>query len=1024
MKFGRYLQENLTPEWKRAYIDYRACKKLIKVIAARLGQIKEQEDVDGGGSSSGPDDDHGPSAPRIKSPDTLRGSRGSLRSRLGAARDTPRLTGFPSRPSENQSPNYGSTLESPHPHPPQPAVSNPPPLDLGEPGVDDDYTPSTDPRPDEPHITSNPDQCKDRSHTPNPKKGVAFSPTAEEIGGQRIDELPETSTRSQSSEDGKSSDGVVQSDSREPLKRRPADLIANTDKTAPSPRLLGRSGKGFLTPRLSSIRGDATPTSRGNKSPARSPARSLRSMTLPSPALGIRTTASSAHPIETFDELYDRMERDEKAFFDLLQRELDKVEKFYVEREQEAIKRAHDLRVQLRELADHRKLYHEIYPEGIPEWEARMGRILPNGVQPRAPAFTKLRSRFKYAFDDRENTSSNPNERPNGDANVTSSGSQSPVMSEHERQHLRQAMAEDKEHQTYSPERYQKYKKDLRIAVLEFYRQLELIKNYRIMNLTGFRKALKKFEKVTKIPCLETYTDERIAKCTFSKSEAIDDLIKQCEELYTVHFEHGDSKKARERLRRQQMEKTHYQSVFRAGLMLGIGLPAAIAALVESGRDETRREIPSWEGLLQAYGGLYLPVIFALLFELNLWAYVRARINYEFVMELARPAIDYRSFMEIPAFLFLTLSYCFYFSFARVGSSNIDPTTWPAAWLIFLCVFWLNPLPVLRRGTRYWLLRVLFRVITPGYSRVEFIAFFLADELNSLAYSLQNIYFIACSYANKWPGNIFTVCPSGRSWPYALFLCLPALSRLIQCLKRYHDSKLNIHLINAGKYSSVIAQQCLFVWWRNKGNNDSGASFIIWVIIATLSAIYTCSWDFVIDWSLFRPKSGLLRKDLGYSRRYVYYFAMVSNFLIRFVFVWYIPFSSRNIRLRSFFFSLAEMLRRWQWNFFRVETEHLGNADAYRVTREIPLPYRRLDRDSDDESDPHELEKSKGRSGHHHISVNLDRLRRGILDRNTEEGRGPDALDAGPRGHAPERDYEARRPGDIQERVPTGEQQV
>lgn len=180
-----------------------------------------------------------------------------------------------SRPSENQSPNYGSTLESPHPHPPQPAVSNPPPLDLGEPGVDDDYTSSTDPRPDEPHLTSNPDQCKDRSHTPNPKKGVAFSPTAEEIGGQRIDELPETSTRSQSSEDGKSSDGVVQSDSREPLKRRPADLIVNTDKTAPSPRLLGRSGKGFLTPRLSSIRGDATPTSRGNKSPARSPARSL-----------------------------------------------------------------------------------------------------------------------------------------------------------------------------------------------------------------------------------------------------------------------------------------------------------------------------------------------------------------------------------------------------------------------------------------------------------------------------------------------------------------------------------------------------------------------------------------------------------------------------------------------------------------------------------------------------------------------------------------------------------------------------
>lgn len=198
---------------------------------------------------------------------------------------------------------------------------------------------------------------------------------------------------------------------------------------------------------------------------------------------------------------------------------------------------------------------------------------------------------------------------------------------------------------------------------------------------------------------------------------------------------------------------------------------------------------------------------------------------------------------------------------------------------------------------------ILLRISAVNWLLLQFIAFFLADELNSLAYSLQNIYFIACSCgllsitlynlvdelwlsdANKWPGNIFTVCPSGRSWPYALFLCLPALSRLIQCLKRYHDSKLNIHLINvsatafcewaclysnlasclqAGKYSSVIAQQCLFVWWRNKGNNDSGASFIIWVIIATLSAIYTCSWVSIV---LAYPMSNGLTAIVGFCYR-------------------------------------------------------------------------------------------------------------------------------------------------------------
>ncbi len=46
-------------------------------------------------------------------------------------------------------------------------------------------------------------------------------------------------------------------------------------------------------------------------------------------------------------------------------------------------------------------------------------------------------------------------------------------------------------------------------------------------------------------------------------------------------------------------------------------------------KTETHQAIPAWNGLLQVYGALYLPVIFALLFQINLEAYVQARINYE-----------------------------------------------------------------------------------------------------------------------------------------------------------------------------------------------------------------------------------------------------------------------------------------------------------------------------------------------------------------------------------------------------------
>ena len=45
-------------------------------------------------------------------------------------------------------------------------------------------------------------------------------------------------------------------------------------------------------------------------------------------------------------------------------------------------------------------------------------------------------------------------------------------------------------------------------------------------------------------------------------------------------------------------------------------------------KPETPLWIPAWDGLLQVYGGLFLPVIFALLFELNLAAFVANRINY------------------------------------------------------------------------------------------------------------------------------------------------------------------------------------------------------------------------------------------------------------------------------------------------------------------------------------------------------------------------------------------------------------
>jgi hypothetical protein len=91
----------------------------------------------------------------------------------------------------------------------------------------------------------------------------------------------------------------------------------------------------------------------------------------------------------------------------------------------------------------------------------------------------------------------------------------------------------------------------------------------------------------------------------------------------------------------------------------------------------------------------------------------------------------------------------------------------------------------------------------------------------------------------------------------------------------------------------------------------------------------------------------------------------------------------------------------------RVETEHLGNADAYRVTREIPLPYRRIEHDSDSDEP---LRRTKSSSQTHGITLHLAKLRRRLED--PAAGRGPDEANIGARGGYRQREYEAWRPGD------------
>ncbi|ORY08264.1 EXS-domain-containing protein [Basidiobolus meristosporus CBS 931.73] len=314
---------------------------------------------------------------------------------------------------------------------------------------------------------------------------------------------------------------------------------------------------------------------------------------------------------------------------------------------------------------------------------------------------------------------------------------------------------------------------------------------------------------------------------------------------------------------------------------------------------EFRKTIPYVEITLQIYGGLLLPIIFAALFGINVSVWSKNNVNYQFIFEFdPRDHLHRHQFLELYLFQ----------SIPRLYRAQFIPTTF----------------------NRRWLLITLYRIITSPLYFVHFRDFFIADELNSLGYTLINLQLMACAYSCGWE-DLESRCNIHTYWIATFIPTLPAWWRFLQCLRRYKDSGDAFpHLLNAGKYISSM-----ILLWAAAGSTQA---HVLWIVCATFASCYTYLWDIRMDWGFMETnhRHKFLRKELSYSWKWAYYFAIVSNLFLRFSWV---ATASKTVmgtgwdpRLIAFFLALGEVYRRFQWNFFRMENE-------FRAIKEVPLPF-------------------------------------------------------------------------------------
>ncbi|DAA21051.1 TPA: xenotropic and polytropic retrovirus receptor isoform 2 [Bos taurus] len=438
--------------------------------------------------------------------------------------------------------------------------------------------------------------------------------------------------------------------------------------------------------------------------------------------------------------------------------------------------------------------------------------------------------------------------------------------------------------------------KDLKLAFSEFYLSLILLQNYQNLNFTGFRKILKKHDKILETSRGADWRVAHVEVAPFYTCKKINQLISETEAVVTNELEDGDRQKAMKRLRVPPLgaaQPAPAWTTFRVGLFCGIfivlNITLVLAAIfkLEAGRN-------IWP-LIRIYRGGFLLIEFLFLLGINTYGWRQAGVNHVLIFELnPRSNLSHQHLFEIAGFLgilwCLSLLACF---FAPI--SVIPTYVYPLALYGFMVFFLINPTKTFYYKSRFWLLKLLFRVFTAPFHKVGFADFWLADQLNSLSVILMDLEYMICFYSFEL---------------------------------KWEDSE------------GLLPKDS-----QEQRHSDTMVFFYLWIVFCIISSCYTLIWDLKMDWGLFDKNAGentFLREEIVYPQKAYYYSAIIEDVILRFAWTIQISITSMTSLPHSgdiiaTVFAPLEVFRRFVWNFFRLENEHLNNCGEFRAVRDISV---------------------------------------------------------------------------------------
>eukprot|EP00250_Pteridium_aquilinum_P010316 c19293_g1_i1 orf=582-1868(-) len=331
------------------------------------------------------------------------------------------------------------------------------------------------------------------------------------------------------------------------------------------------------------------------------------------------------------------------------------------------------------------------------------------------------------------------------------------------------------------------------------------------------------------------------------------------------------------------------------------------------------------------YNPLFLLAAMLWLWGINLRVFAASRVNYAKVFDFDNTHLIWKEIWMIASWVTLIVLTSMTAYLYLSSHNNFLAASQPVLLYSVLPLMLVLPFDALFITSRIFFLRTMVRIFLP-LQPITFADFFVADILTSMAKVLSDLERATC---RMFHGQVATLswfepdstCGSHSIW-IPCVLALPYLCRFLQCLRQYSDTKDKACIFNALKYAtsfpvillSALKYRVTLELWE-------GVYRPLWLFLGLINTCFSFYWDIRRDWdlnffsSLCNAKYPLLRPNLLYSYHWVYYGAIGSNLLLRWAWTYKLSAHLRHNYITVFLMTALEILRRFQWIFFRVESE-------------------------------------------------------------------------------------------------------